>query len=1542
MTLFPTRLRARLVVVALIAVAPAILALALAQSGARQRARERALADNLRLARLSAAQQASVFDGARRLLLTLSEFPPLASDDPRACDALLLKVLHEHPGFIDLTIANADGSHFCGAAPIDPRQLVGARGRAWFARVMERRGTAVGDYQMSATSGRPAIVVAQPLLDASGGVTRVLAATIGIDQLNRVVANAELPRGAVATLFDRSGTILARFPDGDRWVGKKLADGTPLDQLKAGAREATGESVGPDGVRRLVVIAPVQASVETGLYVGFGIDHATAFREADRIFVAYLWVVAIVVVGAIAAAVIAGHLFVVKPIKALKAVTAQLAAGDLSARTQMARGIGGVGELEEAVNTMASALDARQRDRDRVEQALRDSEDRYRLLFARNPQPMWVFDRETLVFLEVNDAAVARYGYSREEFLAMRISDIGPAEDLPRLVDVIASRREPWTHGDGWRHLVKSGALIEVEISSHSITFLGRPAILVTAQDVTDRKGTESALLERITVTALIADVGVALSRSADLHVCLQSSAEAMVAHLDAAVARVWTVDSTGAALDLVATAGDAGTCDEAVARIAIGERGIGRIASTRRPHFTNDAIGDPDVDCQPWLSREGLRMYIGCPLVVEARIVGVIALFGRQPLSEVTMTAAASAADLVALGIARHRAEKARRLLASIVANSDDAIIGAAIDGTIMSWNVGAERLFGFSAAEIIGRSVVELAPPDGAAEVREVLSAVRDGQHVVNRETVHRRKDGSLVPVSITVSPIAEKGSQITGVSATVRDMSERQQAERTLRQSEERFRLIAETVTQVFWIADVAIDAMIYVSPGYERIWGRSCDSLWKDPRSFLDAVHPDDREQVRRTLGVQKDGQRFDHEYRIVRPDGEIRHIHDRGFPVRAAGGAVVQYVGVAEDITDRRKAEEQIRLLARAIESTNEMVAVTDLDNRFTFVNGAFLRTYEYALEDVLGRTPALLRSNRTSDAALEQIYTDGREGGWKGELLTRRKDGSEFFVSLNASAIHDDRDRVIGVLSASRDITERLQGERAVFDAEERMRFALEAAQIGVWEANLKNGVAYWSDTCQRMHGLAPGSFGNTFEAFLERIHEDDRDRARATIDDAMREHTDAQLEYRATWTDGTVRWISMLGRFSYDANGVPTRGAGIVSDVTERRSLEDQLRQSQKMEAVGQLAGGVAHDFNNLLTAILGFAGFIAESLDESDPRRGDVDEIRQAAERAATLTRQLLAFSRKQILAVRVLRLGDVVGELTPMLRRLLGESIDLATIVGDRSFVKADPGQLQQVIVNLAVNAHDAMRDGGRLTLETSDVQLDEAFAQRHPSVRSGPHVKLTVTDTGHGMDAATQKRIFEPFFTTKPQGQGTGLGLATVYGIVKQSGGSIWVDSAPGRGTTFMVLLPKTDERTAEEAAPAAEARTSGGAETVMLIEDELLVREYVYKVLSRHGYAVHAFADPTRAIAYAEAHSAPIHLVLTDVVLPNMSGKAALARILEHHPESGALFMSGYADHAIVQQGMLDAGTAFLPKPFTPAALGRKVREVLDAATASRS
>jgi two-component system, cell cycle sensor histidine kinase and response regulator CckA len=792
-------------------------------------------------------------------------------------------------------------------------------------------------------------------------------------------------------------------------------------------------------------------------------------------------------------------------------------------------------------------------------------------------------------------------------------------------------------------------------------------------------------MLERVATTALTADVGVALNRTHDLDACLQSCAESLIAHLDTAAALIWTLDAKGSVLELRAAAGPARRSGW-FARLPVATSAIGRLVLDRRTRSTN-ALETIDVDDRNWVRSEGLQTFVGCPLVVDSTVLGAVAVFGRTALSEVVMTAIASTTDLIALGVARHQGESARRLLAAVVSDSDDAIIGTTIDGTINSWNAGAVRLFGYRASEIIGHHTSVLAPPDGVDELNGYVDAVLAGNHIAGRDTSGRRKDGTVLPVSITLSPIRGTAGDPVGVSATIRDISERQAVERTLRESEERFQLIAETVTQVFWISDLSTRAMRYVSRAYERIWGRSCAALYASPAAFVDSVHPDDRETLLQTRESERVGRPFEVEYRIVRPDGEVRWIRDRGFPVTATSGAVANYVGVAED---------------------------------------------------------------------------------------------------------------------------------------------------------------------------------------------------------------------------------------------------------VTERRSLEEQLRQSQKMEAIGLLAGGVAHDFNNLLTAILGFSGFLRDSLAGDDERIGDVDEIRRAAERAATLTRQLLAFGRKQILAVRVLHLGDVLAELTPMLRRLLGESIDLTTTVGNRGLLKADPGQLQQVIVNLAVNARDAMGDAGRLTLATTDVVLDAMFTRRHPSASPGPHVMLTVTDTGSGMDAETQKRIFEPFFTTKPQGHGTGLGLATVYGIVQQSGGSIWVDSEPGRGTTFTVCLPTTAETGESLEAASAVAVPNGGSETILLVEDEALVREFVFKVLSRRGYAVHPFADPVHAIAYARAQTAPIDLVLSDVVLPDMSGPTMAAEIVGRHPEARTLFMSGYADTAIIQQGVIDPGARFVAKPFSADRIAQKVREAIDA------
>jgi len=406
----------------------------------------------------------------------------------------------------------------------------------------------------------------------------------------------------------------------------------------------------------------------------------------------------------------------------------------------------------------------------------------------------------------------------------------------------------------------------------------------------------------------------------------------------------------------------------------------------------------------------------------------------------------------------------------------------------------------------------------------------------------------------------------------------------------------------------------------------------------------------------------------------------------------------------------------------------------------------------------------------------------------------------------------------------------------------------------------------------------------------------------------------------------------------------VQERTQTLIQEIAEReraeeelRNTEVQLRQAQKMEAIGQLTGGIAHDFNNMLTVILGYSELLLKSLLPDAPLRDEVEQVKEAGERASLLTKQLLAFSRKQVLQPRVLDLNAVLNNMDRMLQRLIGEDIALVTVPAPGLWrVHADPGQIEQVIMNLAVNARDAMPNGGKLTIETANVDLDAAYVRQHPGSKAGPHVMLAVSDTGCGMDAATQAHIFEPFFSTKEPGKGTGLGLSTVYGIVKQSGGYVWVYSEVGRGTAFKIYLPRIEDAVETVEPGVAPARTVRGSETILLAEDDNRVRALIRSTLQANGYTVLEAHHGKHAIQVCEQHAGPIHLLVTDVVMPEMSGRELAERLKPSHPNIKVLFMSGYTDKAIVHNGELDPGIAFLQKPFTPDVLARKVREVLDA------
>ena len=509
------------------------------------------------------------------------------------------------------------------------------------------------------------------------------------------------------------------------------------------------------------------------------------------------------------------------------------------------------------------------------------------------------------------------------------------------------------------------------------------------------------------------------------------------------------------------------------------------------------------------------------------------------------------------------------------------------------------------------------------------------------------------------------------------------------------------------------------------------------------------------------------------------------------------------------------------------------------------------------------------------------------------------------------------------------------KGRAAKRETDMRLAKLVEHAPIGIFRSTRAGKVLSVNAALVRMLGYATAA--DVLHLDMARdVYADPAERQRL-----LDEHPYTDREYdemEATWKrkDGTPVHVELIGRAVRDAAGTIESYETFVRDVTEQRRLQRELVQAQKMEAVGRLAGGIAHDFNNLLTAILGSAELALEMLPAGAPEREEVDEVRKAALRAADLTRQLLAFSRQQVIVPKVLNPNDVVGGMDKMLRRLLGEDVELrAALASDLGSVKVDPSQLEQVVLNLAVNARDAMPDGGTLTIETQNTELDQQYVQGHLSAQPGPYVMLAVSDTGVGMDAGTQARIFEPFFTTKEKGRGTGLGLATVYGIVKQSGGWIWVYSEPGHGTTFKVYFPRVAAVAAPATASVAPPASVRGSETILLVEDDETIRNLVFKVLKANGYTVLVAANGDEAEREAERHHGRIHLLITDVVLPGLSGPEVARRLIATRTDTRALYLSGYTNDAVLRRGVLEAGVAFLQKPFTPGVLGRKVREVLD-------
>jgi two-component system cell cycle sensor histidine kinase/response regulator CckA len=752
-----------------------------------------------------------------------------------------------------------------------------------------------------------------------------------------------------------------------------------------------------------------------------------------------------------------------------------------------------------------------------------------------------------------------------------------------------------------------------------------------------------------------------------------------------------------------------------------------------------------------------------------------------------------------------------------------------------------------------------------------------------------------------------------------------------EAALRESEAKCRTLFENSSDGILIADIETQAIRYANPAAARMFGHTesalCTMCVRDlsPKGSLEAGLAEFESLARGTRTLSQG-------LPVLKKDGTIILVDVSAAPIKVGGRALV--AGFFRNVTERTQAELALRAsearYRRLFEAARDGILILDADTgRIVDVNQSLTELMGRSREDFLDK--ALWEIGPFKGVAASKVAfaeLQAQEYVRYDDLPLATRAGGTIAVEF-ISNLYFVGDRKV-IQCNVRDISPR---KRAEIESQ-RLTTAIEQADEMVLVTDARGSIEYVNPAFEKVTGYCRAEALGRNPRFLK-------------------SGVQSEEFYRALWAtvgsgktwrgrlvnkkkDGTLYSQDSAISPVRDAAGTVTSYVAVTRDVTAALALEAQFLQAQKMEAVGRLAGGVAHDFNNVLSVILSYAEMIIGDLKPDEPLRADIEEIRRAGLRAADLTRQLLAFSRRQVLETKIVNLNDNLVRMEKMVARLLRADVALTIIhASDLWNVKVDPGQFEQIVMNLAVNARDAMPQGGKVTIKMANVVLDEDYARTHPDVQSGEYVEIAVSDTGLGMDQETQARIFEPFFTTKEKGKGTGLGLATVFGIVRQSAGHIWVYSEPGMGTTFRVYFPRFGGNAERPTSAPTELASERGSETILLVEDEDQVRVLARNILRRSGYVVLDVPNGGEALLICEQHGAEIHLLLTDVVLPRMSGRQLAERLAILRPDMKVLFMSGYTDDAIFQHGIIDSGVAFLQKPLTPTSLTRRVRAVLD-------
>ncbi len=802
-----------------------------------------------------------------------------------------------------------------------------------------------------------------------------------------------------------------------------------------------------------------------------------------------------------------------------------------------------------------------------------------------------------------------------------------------------------------------------------------------------------------------------------------------------------------------------------------------------------------------------------------------------------------------------------------------------------------------------------------------------IRELGAIVGLLNVYDKKVGAFGARRIAL--LAEATDDISFALDNLGHEERRLQAERRLRQERDFSDAVLESLPGVLYLYDES-GKFLRWNKNFEKVTGYSAAEIeTMQPLDFFSG--PEKKRVADRIADVFASG------YSNVEAEFSVKN--GKGAPHHFTGVKTVIdgkpcLVGVGIDISERLQAEAASRASEtryRALfEYAPDGILIADAGGTYLDANPSMCRTLGYSLEDLVGSNASHILAEGEFHRVSKALETIRAGMEFHQEWIFRRKDGSVFPAEVLATMMPDG-----SLLAMVRDITERRKAEARLRDSEALLRLAGRAAKLGGWSIELPSYQGTWSEEVCAIHEVPFGTNPSAEEA-IAYCAPQFQETVRRKVQRCADRGEPFDLELQIITANNRRVWVRGIGHPEYDADGAVTRLVGAFQDIDEQRKLEEQLRQSQKMEAVGHLAGGVAHDFNNILCVILGYTELILGDLDGQDALRPDIEEVHQAGKRAKDLTGKLLVFSRRKLVEPEVLDIGEVVKGMEVMVRRLLGAQIELS-VATDFSVGKvlADSGQIEQVIMNLAINARDAMPEGGKLSIETIDTTLDAAYCADHLDLAPGPYVMLAVTDSGFGMDAATLERIFEPFFTTKEQGKGTGLGLATVFGIVKQSRGHIAVYSEPDRGTTFTLYFPRTDR--VARGAPAAPPPTVTlrGSESILLVEDDQPVRNIMATILRRQGYSVLEAGDGEEALKVCEELTSDLHLLVTDLVMPRMGGHKLAEQLGRLRPKLSVLYVSGCTEPPVLPPDELERPPAFLAKPISPTVLLSKVREVLN-------